>query len=387
MNKLVTKTPIQGVHERYNIARLSNGNFYWQKGNKWYNKQGKEVKGKAALKELKFAEATSKAENAVKNLFSKINDNGNRYFTTKDGKYNVFQNGEVWDTKTGKKVEKLPKSNSQKKNVTSTNTSARISKNTSTGISKSIPVTTRNNSNNSTGIGRFQSAYADKQNLFEGSGEFKGQNIRQVQQMLGVKDDGIWGPETQAAYERWKDKNSEQSSTTNLPDTSISNSSNYTLSYTPIDFSNYSVRDISNLGFNNYNELGGWVKNNRDHWFSQSLLNRFGEPETWDQNYVENSLNVKGRYGKGFLGKGDYSDMFNSQKNYEANYKPKNITTPTYTTPVSQMPSDWRSGRNINWIGYFRNQLQNNYRPLYAKEGGLIPKSPIKRFQTNFNKF
>lgn len=391
MNKLVTKTPIQRfLHERYNITGLSNGKFYWQKGNKWYNKQGKEVKGDAALKELKFAEAISKVEKLPKSIFSKINDNGNRYFTTKDGKYNIFQNGEVWDTKTGKKVEKLPKSNSQKKNVTSTNTSARTSKNTSTGISKSIPVTTRNNSNNSTGIGRFQNSYANNQNLFGDSGEFAGQTIRQVQQMLGVEDDGIWGPQTQAAYENWKAQKQKEA---------VQNQT-YTTTITPErkpvgDYSNRKF--IKSIGIRNYGDLINLVKSSPDHWLSKDLTLRFGDVNNWNQNDVERLLNVSGTYRGGKYG--DIDDITKSQAKWAANYtstptqvttqtnSPANIisTTPTYTTPVSQIPSDWRSGRNINWIGYFRNQLKNNYRPLYMmKKGGLVFRNPIKRFQANF---
>lgn len=127
-------------------------------------------------------------------IFSKVNNNGNKYFTTKDEKYNIFANGEVWDNETGKYAElldldRLDETIKQQSpfNTNYKNNTKKLSSPTIKSSKKSVSE-------------RFQNQYKNRKELFKEKGEFANQTIKEVQRQLKVKDDGIWGPKTEEAY-------------------------------------------------------------------------------------------------------------------------------------------------------------------------------------------
>ena len=168
--------------------------------------------------------------------------------------------------------------------------------------------------------------------------------------------DGIWGKNTEAAYQAMLAKNREVTPTlTQQPIQQYVPSTN-TLGYrTDFDYtgSNSNIRD---LGFNDYSGMVNFINNNPNNQFSRDMTQRFGNTNTWNQNKVESALNVSGKYrpGRG----GDFSDIMKSQAAWAG------TENGTYD-------------RNQN----FWNNLKVVNGRLLFKQGGLISKNPIERFK------
>lgn len=310
---------------------------------------------------------------------------------TKDNQHhNVFKNGK-WVPIPGNSTTSVNKTQSSGTTKTSTKST------------KTTPSSTKRTYVDwGDGRGKSWTEYKDRLNDID-KGMYAGNDIRFIQEDLNnqyknndliewVKSQGynpealvtdnIWGSKTEEAYKwymAWKNKlNQEHTAEQKAKEP-------YTTSYIPGDYNNLTHKDIANLGFNDYNTLYSWVGNNPNHWFAQDLMKRFGEIGTWDRQNIENNLGVSGRYGRNFLGNGDYADMFNSMKNYfssyqnvgnqqqqQTNYQPYvSVNIPSY--------NDLRNNPEV-FTGYLTNQLNNPYRRIF-KKGGIVSKNPIKRFR------
>lgn len=177
--------------------------------------------------------------------------------------------------------------------------------------------------------------------------------VKAFQEKLGVVADGIWGKNTEAAYQAMLAKNKEPIPTLTQPIQQYVPSLGYRTNF---DYtgSNSNIRD---LGFNDYTTMVNFINNNPDNQFSRDMIQRFGNTNTWDQNNVESALNVSGKYrsGRG----GDFSDIMKSQAAWAG------TQNGTYD-------------RNQN----FWNNLKVINGRLLFKQGGLISKNPVKRFKT-----
>lgn len=180
--------------------------------------------------------------------------------------------------------------------------------------------------------------------------------VKAFQEKLGVVADGIWGKNTEAAYQAMLAKNREEAPVlTQQPIQQYVPSAN-TLGYrTDFDYTG-SNSNIRNLGFNNYEGLVNFVNSNANNQFAKDLVQRFGNTNSWNQNEVENALNIKGTYRRGRGG--DYSDIMRSMASWAG------TQNGTYD-------------RNQN----FWNNLKVINGRLLFKQGGLISKNPVKRFK------
>ena len=74
------------------------------------------------------------------------------------------------------------------------------------------------------------------------------------------------------------------------------------LSFSPL--TQISRKDVTSLGFNDYNSLKAIADQNNP--LIQAMKQRYGDVSTWDQRQIESDLGVSGRYRGNFLGdKGD----------------------------------------------------------------------------------
>lgn len=122
--------------------------------------------------------------------------------------------------------------------------------------------------------------------------------------------DNRWGSQTQSAWEHLN--NAVNTGEKNNPSPiTITNQREYKEAIPNYSAWDYS-KGVDNLGFNDYAGLVNFVRGNADNGFAKDLIHRFGAVDTWKQADIENALGVRGRYGKGFLGSGDYADMLRS---------------------------------------------------------------------------
>lgn len=137
-------------------------------------------------------------------------------------------------------------------------------------------------------------------------------------------------------------------------------------------------RGIDNLGFNNYAGLVNFVKGNANHGFARDLVNRFGAVDTWKQADVENALGVSGRYGRGFLGSGDFTDMISSMAKWAGENDAKYDNR--FNAPKKKI-STFNAGdlvRKANAI-----KLDKTMPKLsFAKQGAKLPsRNVVERFK------
>lgn len=178
--------------------------------------------------------------------------------------------------------------------------------------------------------------------------------VKAFQEKLGVVADGIWGKNTEAAYQAMLAKNREEAPVLTQQPIQQYVPSASTLGYrTNFDYTgpNSNIRD---LGFNDYATMVNFINNNPDHQFSKDMIKRFENTNTWNQNNVESALNVSGKYRRG-----DFSDLMKSQ-------------------------ADWAGTENGNYDRRqnFWNNLKVINGKLFFKQEGLISKNPVKRFKT-----
>ena len=182
-------------------------------------------------------------------------------------------------------------------------------------------------------------------------------SVRRFQkEVLGFDDaqaDGIWGRNTEAAYSKWKANKDAATLQLNSPVKQI------TISNTPI--SRWDTNENLKGRFNNYASMQNYVNSNPEDSFSKAMTTRFGNTNTWNQQDVENALDVAGTY-RG-------SDRRNIAKSFNNYYQ-------------QQQKTD----NNIKNIINNTNQTMNNWRNFTSnlgifKNGGLISRNPITRFK------
>ena len=180
-------------------------------------------------------------------------------------------------------------------------------------------------------------------------------SVRRFQkEVLGFDDtqaDGIWGGNTEAAYSRWKANKDAATLQLNSPIKQI------TVSNIPI--SRWDTNENLKGRFNNYASMQNYVNNNPEDSFSKAMTTRFGNTNTWNQQDVENALDVAGTYRGS-----DRRDIANSFNTYYQQQQ--------------------KTDNNIKNIINNTNQTMNNWRNFTSnlfKNRGLISRNPITRFK------
>lgn len=182
-------------------------------------------------------------------------------------------------------------------------------------------------------------------------------SVRRFQkEVLGFDDtqaDGIWGRNTEAAYSKWKANKDAATLQLNSPvkQTTISN--------TPI--SRWDTNENLKGRFNNYASMQNYVNSNPEDSFSKAMTTRFGNTDTWNQQDVENALDVAGTYRGS-----DRRDIANSFNNYYQQQQKTDNNIKNIINNTNQTMNNWRNFTSN--LGIFKN-------------GGLISRNPITRFK------
>ena len=182
-------------------------------------------------------------------------------------------------------------------------------------------------------------------------------SVRRFQkEVLGFDDtqaDGIWGKNTEAAYSRWKANKDAATLQLTSPVKQI------TVSSTPI--SRWDTNENLKGRFNNYASMQNYVNSNPEDSFSKAMTTRFGNTNTWNQQDVENALDVAGTYRGS-----DRRDIANSFNNYYQQQQKTDNNIKNIINNTNQTMNNWRNFTSN--LGIFKN-------------GGLISRNPITRFK------
>lgn len=182
-------------------------------------------------------------------------------------------------------------------------------------------------------------------------------SVRRFQkEVLGFDDtqaDGIWGGNTEAAYSRWKANKDAATLQLNSPVKQI------TISNTPI--SRWDTNENLKGRFNNYASMQNYVNSNPEDSFSKAMTTRFGNTNTWNQQDVENALDVAGTYRGS-----DRRDIAKSFNNYYQQQQKTDNNIKNIINNTNQTMNNWRNFTSN--LGIFKN-------------GGLISRNPITRFK------
>ena len=182
-------------------------------------------------------------------------------------------------------------------------------------------------------------------------------SVRRFQkEVLGFDDtqaDGIWGRNTEAAYSRWKANKDAATLQLNSPVKQI------TISNTPI--SRWDTNENLKGRFNNYASMQNYVNSNPEDSFSKAMTTRFGSTNNWNQQDVENALDVAGTYRGS-----DRRDIAKSFNNYYQQQQKTDNNIKNIINNTNQTMNNWRNFTSN--LGIFKN-------------GGLISRNPITRFK------
>lgn len=182
-------------------------------------------------------------------------------------------------------------------------------------------------------------------------------SVRRFQkEVLGFDDtqaDGIWGRNTEAAYSRWKANKDAATLQLTSPVKQI------TVSNTPIP--RWDTNENLKGRFNNYASMQNYVNSNPEDSFSKAMTTRFGNTNTWNQQDVENALDVAGTYRGS-----DRRDIANSFNNYYQQQQKTDNNIKNIINNTNQTMNNWRNFTSN--LGIFKN-------------GGLISRNPITRFK------
>lgn len=145
-------------------------------------------------------------------------------------------------------------------------------------------------------------------------------------------------------------------------------------------FDRFSRDDIKSLSFNNYTGLVNAAVNpqNKNNPFIRALIGRFGDPTKWDQNYVEKSLGVGGKY-RSFNFGGDYGKMetalntFIGGQNGRIDYY--NGTQEKFNDPQNETLSDYLV--RLEKEGQRYNNPLNKSNPLFTE--GNMSNAPVRK--------
>ena len=151
----------------------------------------------------------------------------------------------------------------------------------------------------------------------------------------GIKDDNVWGKQSLAAFERYKQD--KQATTTykteadklkSVPlikpvDFSVAKNPLYANSqYTPTQkLLSFDANDLRQMNFHNYGEMVNAFNSGKykDNNFYKYMTTRYGSnTANWNQDTIESDADVKGHYGS--FGRGDFGDWLRSQDSYITNY-------------------------------------------------------------------
>lgn len=182
-------------------------------------------------------------------------------------------------------------------------------------------------------------------------------SVRRFQkEVLGFDDtqaDGIWGRNTEAAYSRWKANKDAATLQLNSPVKQI------TISNTPIF--RWDTNENLKGRFNNYASMQNYVNSNPEDSFSKAMTTRFGRTNTWNQQDIENALDIAGTYRGS-----DRRDIAKSFNNYYQQQQKTDNNIKNIINNTNQTMNNWRNFTSN--LGIFKN-------------GGLISRNPITRFK------
>ena len=355
MSKLISKNSIQRFKQG-GVQKMLLGNIFQSVKSGLRNKIGEEKQKQKTAPRRDFTEETDK------NSWDR--DNNDLRFKDESGNWNYVGEGSTYTFKNGKK--QIFKNGKWQYTSDSSKT-----KSTETKQVKDKPTSSRNKIKTTKPVlnpNRFVSIYDNgiwRKNAEE-AGVTDRDSVKALQKKLGVEVDGIWGKNTNAAYEAWKQKNSTpvvETATTQTVQAPTVYQSTY-------DYNN--ADDFKNLGFNDYNSLKSWVRANPEHPFAKDMLERFKDTDLWTQNDIESALKVKGKYRSGY--QGDLYDIRKSMQNYfkdQYNIDKNN----EYTTQIQQ---------NMNNMNNYVQNLANRFSFLkkqFKNGGQLVSRNPITRFR------
>lgn len=182
-------------------------------------------------------------------------------------------------------------------------------------------------------------------------------SVRRFQkEVLGFDDtqaDGIWGGNTEAAYSRWKANKDAATLQLTSPVKQI------TVSNTPIP--RWDTNENLKGRFNNYASMQNYVNSNPEDSFSKAMTTRFGNTNNWNQQDIENALDIAGTYRGS-----DRRDIAKSFNNYYQQQQKTDNNIKNIINNTNQTMNNWRNFTNN--LGIFKN-------------GGLISRNPITRFK------
>ena len=182
-------------------------------------------------------------------------------------------------------------------------------------------------------------------------------SVRRFQkEVLGFDDtqaDGIWGGNTEAAYSRWKANKDAATLQLNSPVKQI------TILNTPIP--RWDTNENLKGRFNNYASMQNYINSNPEDSFSKAMTTRFGNTDTWNQQDIENALDVAGTYRGS-----DRRDIAKSFNNYYQQQQKTDNNIKNIINNTNQTMNNWRNFTSN--LGIFKN-------------GGLISRNPITRFK------
>lgn len=146
-----------------------------------------------------------------------------------------------------------------------------------------------------------------------------------------------------------------------------------------------SRKDVTSLGFNDYNSLKAIAGSTdyQNNSLIQAMKRRYGDVSTWNQNQIESDLGVSGRYRGNFLGdKGDiYRSMAGWIQGANEGYKmygPQTNTASTDGTQITQQnPS---TDIQTNTSGGTTGESISSANPETSNTSGTTPEVSTPKF-------
>lgn len=332
---------------RHTFAKTSNGDFYDKESNMWYNPKSGRTEfrrtvykpknynlSKVILKDGKYYDALNNYIGNSSGIFQgAFNYLLNKYGKTQaNAAWKAMRKGATYEN--GQWI--YPENKSTKDNGDDTSQKSRLDPNRFVSIY------------DTTGLWK---QHAQDNNLTDRD------SVRRFQkEVLGFDDtqaDGIWGGNTEAAYSRWKANKDAATLQLTSPVKQI------TVSNTPI--SRWDTNENLKGRFNNYASMQNYVNSNPEDSFSKAMTARFGNTDTWNQQDVENALDVAGTYRGS-----DRRDIAKSFNNYYQQQQKTDNNIKNIINNTNQTMNNWR--KFTSNLGIFKN-------------GGLISRNPITRFK------
>ena len=153
--------------------------------------------------------------------------------------------------------------------------------------------------------------------------------------------------------------------------------------------------DLINFGWRTQGTDYDWKGNDWAKQFRSDLDRILGK--NWSDENIRRAFNTSGKWGRGFLGSGDFSDFQKSLQEsagvWNSDYDRRKVDYENSLANQQKSPK-WlpqiQNSINSLWTTYtpsWRNNLQGVLNlSLYKKGGALSPRNPVERFKSFFRK-